>query len=124
MRPRAISELLDDSFRHYRRHFTLLATVSLVVSIPALVLGVGAALAAANLQQFATGLRPGASSVEVQSFFQQVAGQLVPLFVVGGILVLVAAPLIYGANMKAAVDVIAARPATIGSVLGGTLRRY
>jgi glycerophosphoryl diester phosphodiesterase family protein len=123
MRPRAISELLDDSFRHYRRHFTLLATVSLLVSIPSLVFGVGAALAVVNLQQLA-GLRPGASSVEVQSFFQQVVGQLVPVFVVGGILVLVAAPLIYGANLKAAVDVIAGRPATIGSVLGGTLRRY
>ena len=124
MRPRAISELLDESFRQYRRHFTLLATVSLLVSIPALVLGIGIALAAANLQQFASGLQPGASTVEVQSFFQQLAGQLLPIFALGALLVLAAAPLIYGANMKAAVEVIAARPATIGSVLSGTLRRY
>jgi len=124
MRPRAISELLDDTFRQYRRHFTLLATVSLLVSIPGLVLGVAVALAAANVQQFATGLQPGASSAELQAFFQQVAGQLLPIFVVGGLLTLAAAPLIYGAPMKAAVEVIAGRNATIGSVLRGTLGRY
>jgi glycerophosphoryl diester phosphodiesterase family protein len=124
MRPRAISELLDDCFRHYRRHFTLLVVVSLLVSIPGLLLGVGVGLAVADVQQFASGLQPGASSVEVQAFFQQLVGQLVPVFLIGGILVLAAAPLIYGANTKAAVDVVASRPATIGSVLMGTLRRY
>lgn len=124
MRPRAIAELLDESFRLYRRHFAVLATVSLMVSIPSLLFGVAVALSAANLQRFTTTLQPGATSVDVQAVLQQLFGQLLPVFALGGLLVLVAAPLIYGANVKAAVDVIAGRPATIGSVLGGTLARY
>lgn len=124
MRPRAISELLDESFRLYRRRFAVLATVSLLVAIPSLLLAVAVALSAANLQRFTTTLQPGATSVDVQAGLQQLFGQLLPVFALGGLLVLVAAPLIYGANVKAAVDVIAGRPATVGSVLGGTLARY
>jgi hypothetical protein len=126
LRPRAVSELLDDSFRLYRRHFTLLATVSFLVAIPSLVIGIAVALSTANLQRLTTtvGTSTGPSSVDVQTFFQQFIAQLIPLFILGGLLLLLAGPLIFGANINAAVDVIAGRPATPTSVLGGTLRRY
>jgi hypothetical protein len=124
MRPRAISELFDESFRHYRRQFLLLAIVSFVVAIPGLLFGVAAGLASADIQSLATNASTSSASVDFGPYFQQLATQLAPLLLVGGLISLVASPVILGANVKAAVDVIGGRPATVGSVLGGTLARY
>jgi hypothetical protein len=117
-----LPELLDELFRLYRRHFSLIVGVALVVALPGLVwtLVTGAyrlnSASYANLFTTTPGTAPVFNSVQ----FANLVGPILLGFL-GSIILL---PFSVGAVYRAVTDVALGRPATIGSVLRETLARY
>ena len=117
-----LSELLDELFRLYRRHFTLIAGVALVVALPGLVwqLITGSykltASSYANLFTTASGGTP--------TFSNQQFSNLSGTYTLAALGALVLLPLTVGAVTRAVTDVALGRPAGVGSVLRETLARY
>jgi hypothetical protein len=115
LRPLEIGDLLDETFRMYRRHFLLFAGISVIVSIPAAALSGFSYYALLNglLQQTGTG-PPDFSAVQ-----SSLAGIGI------GLLLLVAlVPFYYGAVTFAACESALGRPVTAGGVIRAVLRRY
>ena len=120
-----LSELLDEIFRLYRRYFTVIAGVSLVVVLPGLVWSL---ITGSYRFSFSTYFRvfrvPGQSTFVVTPLSQQ---DLINFFVgasLGALGALLLFPFTVGAVYRAAVDAAQGRPATVGSVLKETARRY
>jgi hypothetical protein len=114
MRPLEIGDLLDETFRMYRRHFLLFGGISVILSIPSAAL-FGLALSS------------------LSSLMRQTNGQaldlgfMTPLLAgfAGGLLVnLLFLPFSMGAITYAVCESALGRPVTAGGVLSGVLRRY
>ena len=121
-RPMPLPELLDELFRLYRNHFSLLIGVSLIVSLPGLVwtlltgtyrLSLGSY---SNLFPTTPGAAPNLTSDQL--------GQLLQLVGLGVLGAIVLSPFLVGAVYRAVADVATGRPASVGSVLRETLQRY
>ena len=116
LRPLEIGDILDETFRLYRRHFLLLAGVAVGFSIPlAAVAGFGfAALYGALIDSASSG-----NPLDVSTFtpFLTAIG-------LGTLINLALLPLMYGAVSLAVCDSALGRPVTLRRVLGGALRRY
>jgi hypothetical protein len=114
MRPLEIGDLLDETFRMYRRHFLLFGGISVILSIPS------AALFGLALSSL--------SSLVRQTNSQAVdLGFMTPLLAgfAGGLLVnLLFLPFSMGAITYAACESALGRAVTAGGVLSGVLRRY
>jgi hypothetical protein len=116
LRPLEVGDLLDETFRMYRRHFLLFAGLSVILSIPS------AALSSFSYYALFSGLLLQAGSATPgQALFQ--AGTLV-LYLGGALIAIALTPLFYGAVTYAACESALGRPVTPGSVLSGVLRRY
>jgi hypothetical protein len=114
MRPLEVGDLLDETFRMYRRHFLLFGGISVILSIPS------AALFGLALSSFSSVLRQTNGQAADLSF-------LTPLlagFAAGLIVNLLLLPFSMGAITYAACESALGRPVTAGSVLSGVLRRY
>jgi hypothetical protein len=116
LRPLEVGDLLDETFRMYRRHFLLFAGLSAILSIPS------AALSSFSYYTLFSGLlvQPG-SAAAGQALLQ--AGTLV-LYLAGALIAIALTPFFYGAVTYAACESALGRPVTPGSVLSGVLRRY
>jgi hypothetical protein len=117
-----LSELLDELFRLYRRHFPLIIGVALLVALPGLVWTLVAGVYRLNSTSY-TNLftATGTSTVAFNSQeFSNLLGTLL-LGALGGLILL---PFSLGAVYRAVTDVALGRPATIGVVLRETLARY
>jgi hypothetical protein len=113
MRPLEIGDMLDETFRMYRRHFVLFAGISVILAIPsAAVFGVAFASFMSILQQ-ANG--PTDFSFVTPLLTTLGAGLLVNLLLL---------PFTMGAVMYAACESALGRPVTAGGVFMGVLRRY
>src|SRR6266480_2301857 len=121
-RPMPLPELLDELFRLYRRHFSLIVVVALIVALPGavwqLVTGTYKLTASSYTNLFTTS--PGAAP----SFSSQQFSDLAGAFALGALGALILLPFSVGAVYRAVTDVALGRPATIGSVLRETLARY
>jgi hypothetical protein len=121
-RPMPLPELLDELFRLYRRHFSLIVGVALLVSVPGLVWSLVTGVYKLNSSSYAnlfitTGsTTPTFNSQQLTNLFG-----LLALGFIGGFFLL---PLSVGAVYRAVTDVALGKPATIGSVLRETLARY
>ena len=117
-----LPELLDELFRLYRRHFSLIVVVALIVALPGavwqLVTGTYKLTAGSYTNLFTTS--PGAAP----SFSSQQFSDLAGAFALGALGALILLPFSVGAVYRAVTDVALGRPATIGSVLRETLARY
>src|SRR5439155_2753633 len=115
-------ELLDELFRLYRRHFSLIVVVALIVALPGavwqLVTGTYKLTASSYTNLFTTS--PGAAP----SFSSQQFSDLAGVFALGLLGALILLPFSVGAVYRAVTDVALGRPATIGSVMRETLARY
>jgi hypothetical protein len=116
LRPLEVGDLLDETFRIYRRHFLLFAGISVVLSIPT-----------AGLQ--------GYSFFTLFNTFVQSANSshgpdfngLVPslfLLAIGYVISLLLSPFSYGAVIYAACESAQGRPVTVWDALRAVLRRY
>jgi hypothetical protein len=118
----ALPELLDELFRLYRRQFSLIVGVALLVALPGLVwtliTGTYRLNSASYANLFTT--TPGAQPVFNSTQFANLAGPI-SLGALGSLILL---PFSVGAVYRAVTDVALGRPATIGSVLRETLARY
>ena len=115
LRPLEVGDLLDETFRMYRRHFVLFAGISVIASIPSAALsGYGSyALFSGLLTQ--TGSRgPDLASVE-----SALVG-----FGIGALVNLLLIPFFYGAVTYAACESALGHPVTAGGVFMAVLRRY
>ena len=117
-----LSELLDELFRLYRRHFSLIVGVALVVALPGLVwtlvTGVYRLNSASYTNLFTT------TGTSTPAFNSQQFSNLLGTFALGGLGALILLPFSVGAVYRAVTDVALGRPATIGAVLRETLARY
>ncbi|HKC19456.1 MAG TPA: hypothetical protein VKE27_07455 [Candidatus Dormibacteraeota bacterium] len=114
LRPLEVGDLLDETFRMYRRHFVLFAGISVILSIPS------AALFGLAVASLSSALRQTNGQITDFSF-------LTPLltgFGAGLIVNLLFLPFSMGAIVYAASESALGRPVTAGGVLSGVLRRY
>ena len=117
LRPLEIGDLLDETFRMYRRHFLLFAGISVVLSVPAAALsGLAFGWMGSLVQVSGTGTvaQPDLS----------VFGLLLPVLAVASLLGLALIPFSYSAVTFAACESAQGRPVSAGSVLKGVGRRY
>jgi hypothetical protein len=121
LRPLEIGDLLDETFRMYRRHFLLFAGLSVLLSIPT------AALSGFSYFALFNGLLQQTSPGEISSSSQPNLGLLETALVtygVGALINLALVPFVYGAVTYAACESALGRPVTASGVLMGVLRRY
>lgn len=121
-RPMPLPELLDELFRLYRRHFSLIVGISLLVALPGLVWSLVTGIYRLNSASYANLITtsPGAAP----TFNSQQLSSLLGAILLGVLGSLILLPFSLGAVYRAVTDVALGRPATIGSVLRETLARY
>ena len=112
LRPLEVGDLLDETFRIYRRHFLLFAAIAVILAIPS------AALMSLALAWFATGLEQtsGTDLTPVLGFLAS--------FAAAGIVSIFILPFTYGAITYAACESAMGRPVSAGGVFRGVLCRY
>lgn len=122
LRPLSLSELLDETFRIYRKAFPLFLGVALAVSLPTLIILLAFGVYTLTGGQF---FNNPEFQQDPSTFFRSTAFQsLVAAFAVIVLVSIFVIPFTYGAPVRAAIDVSLGRRPSLGSVLQGVLRRY
>jgi hypothetical protein len=113
LRPLEIGDLLDETFRMYRRHFFLFAGISVILSLPlAASAGFSFYMVFNNLALQAASTQPpdlGPTLVSLAIFF---------------VIAIALYPLLYGSVTYAACESALGRPVTFWGALRAALRRY
>jgi Membrane domain of glycerophosphoryl diester phosphodiesterase len=126
LRVMPLGELLDETFKLYRRHFTVIAGVALVIILPNLILSLISGSYRANpvtyLENVAQNFNNPDELARLQA--QQGAYTSSPLYLLSFPIAALLLPFSVGALYRAATSLAAGNLETIGSVLAGTARRY
>jgi hypothetical protein len=126
LRPLPLAELLDETFKLYRRHFTVIAGVSLVVILPNLIVTLLSGSYRANpityIQQLLQNANDPAALQAIQNRQSQFTSS--PLYLLSFPVAILMYPFTTGALYRAATSLAAGNVETIGSILAGTARRY
>ena len=126
LRVMPLGELLDETFKLYRRHFTVIAGVALVIILPNLILSLISGSYRANpisyLQSVAQNINNPDELTRIQARQQEYTSS--PLYLLSFPIAALLVPFSVGAMYRAATSLAAGNLETIGSVLLGTLRRY
>ena len=121
-----LGELLDETFKLYRRHFTVIAGVALVIILPNLILSLISGSYRANpisyLQSVAQNINNPDELTRIQARQQEYTSS--PLYLISFPIAALLVPFSVGAMYRAATSLAAGNLETIGSILLGTLRRY
>lgn len=118
LRPLEVGDLLDETFRMYRRHFFLFAGLSVLLSIPS------AGLSGFFSYALFNGLLQQTNAVEGPNFNFNFLGPTLVAAVVVLLVTLVLLPFFYGAVTFAACESALGRPVTAAGILGGVMRHY
>lgn len=121
LRPLEIGDVLDETFRMYRRHFVLFAGISVLLAIPS-----AALVGYSYLTLFGsllTQLSSSTSGTVNAADLNAVAGSLAAL-AIGGLIYLFLIPFFYGAVTFAACESALGRPVTAASVFRGVTKKY
>jgi hypothetical protein len=115
LRPLEIGDILDETFRIYRRHFWLFAGISVILAIPS-----------AALTAFVYGLLANFVQLANTNAAPDTTGLVTALvvYVIGYLFLLLLAPFTYGTVIYAVCESALGRPVTIWGALRGVLRRY
>src|SRR5438270_7491170 len=117
-----LPELLDELFRLYRRHFSLIIGVALLVALPGLVWQLVTGSYRLTVSSYANLFsNPGSAT---PAFSSQQLQNLSGAYALAGLGALILLPFSIGAVARAVTDVALGRPANVGSVLRETLARY
>ena len=113
LRPLEIGDLLDETFRMYRRHFVLFAGISAILAIPS--------AASSGFNYFAVfgSLFQPDSQLDTTTYLASQLAQLVALLINVALL-----PFAFGAVTYAACESALGRPVTAGGIFTAVLRRY
>ena len=126
LRVMPLGELLDETFKLYRRHFTVIAGVALVIILPNLILSLISGSYRANpisyLQSVAQNINNPDELTRIQARHQEYTSS--PLYLLSFPIAALLVPFSVGAMYRAATSLAAGNLETVGSVLLGTLRRY
>src|SRR5262249_5331274 len=122
LRPLSFGELLDDVFRIYRRHFLLLAAISLVVTVPSLLLQL--ASGSAGPLGFTLSILSNLGNPDVLNGAQPPSLPNVGLLVASYVVVIALVPFTLAAIPGAVIDIVLGYRVTVGSALLRVLRRY
>jgi hypothetical protein len=126
LRPLPIGELLDETVKLYRRHFTVIAGVALVVILPNLIVTLISGSYRANpisyIQDIIQNANDPAALAAVQNRQAQYTSS--PLYLLSFPVAILMYPFTAGALYRAATSLAAGNVETIGSILRGTARRY
>jgi len=126
LRVMPLGELLDETFKLYRRHFTVIAGVALVIILPNLILSLISGSYRANpisyLQSVAQNINNPDELTRIQARQQEYTSS--PLYLLSFPIAALLVPFSVGAMYRAATSLAAGNLETVGSVLLGTLRRY
>lgn len=119
LRPLEIGDVLDETFRLYRRNFVLIAGVSVAFSIPF------AALAGFGFWSlFSTALNTAAGGVQTAADVNNELSGLLAGFGIGYLINIALLPLQYGAVVYAICQSALGNPVTLGGMLRAAVRRY
>ncbi|TMG28984.1 MAG: hypothetical protein E6H93_11875 [Chloroflexi bacterium] len=121
-----LGELLDETFKLYRAHFTVIAGASLIVILPGLLLTLISGSYRANPFTTIQQVIQNASNPEQLQVIQNRNAQFTssPLFLLSIPIGILLFPFTQGVIFRAATSMAAGNLETIGSVLRGTARRY
>ena len=121
-----LGELLDETFKLYRRHFPLIAGVALAVILPGLLLTLLSGAYRVNQLAYITQVLQSANDPAAFQAIQAGQQQVLfsPLYWAGVGLGILLVPITLGAIYYAVTALAAGQEVTVGSVLLGTLRRY
>lgn len=126
LRPLPLGELLDETFKLYRQHFTVIAGVALVIILPNLIISLISGSYRANpftfLQQVLQNINDPDQLAAIQA--RQAEYTSSPLYLLSFPVALLLYPFTAGALYRAASSLAAGNLETVGSVLAGTARRY
>jgi hypothetical protein len=117
LRPLEIGDLLDETFRMYRRHFLLFAGLSVILSIPS------AALSGFFSYAFLNGIVANTLG-QAPTFNFDFLGTTLVAAVVVLLVTIVLLPFFYGAVTYAACESALGRPVTAMGMLNGVRRNY
>jgi Membrane domain of glycerophosphoryl diester phosphodiesterase len=121
-----LSDLLDETFKLYRRHFNVIAGVSIAIILPGLLIALISGSYRANPFSYIQQVVQNANNPEQLQQIQNRQAQFgnSPLYLLSFPIGLLLAPFSLGAVFYAATSLAAGNVETIGSVLLGTARRY
>lgn len=126
LRPLPLGELLDEAFKLYRLHFTVIAGVALIVVIPNLIVTLLSGSYRANpvtyIQDIIQNANDPAALARIQSRQSEFTSS--PLYLLSFPIAFLLVPFTEGALYRAATSLAAGNVETIWSVLSGTARRY
>jgi hypothetical protein len=126
LRVMPLGELLDETFKLYRRHFTVIAGVALVIIVPNLILSLISGSYRANPFSYLSSVVQNVNNpdqlAQIQARQRAYTGS--PLYLLSFPIAALLLPFSVGALYRAATSLAAGNLETIGSVLLGTLRRY
>jgi hypothetical protein len=126
LRVMPVGELLDETFKLYRRHFTVIAGVALVIILPNLILSLISGAYRASPFSYLTNVLQNVNNPDelarIQARQQEYTSSV--LYLLSLAVGVVLFPFSYGAIYRAATSLAAGNLETVGSVLVGTLRRY
>jgi hypothetical protein len=113
LRPLEIGDLLDETFRMYRRHFVLFAGISALLAIPS------AASTGFNFFSVFGSLFQPDTQLDTGTYIASQLAQIVALIINVALL-----PFAFGAVTYAACESALGRPVTAGGIFMAVLRRY
>ena len=121
-----LGELLDESFKLYRSHFTVIAGVALVIILPNLILSLISGSYRANPISFLQSVMQNINNPDELARIQARQTQYTnsPLYLLSFPIAAMLLPFSIGALFRASTSLAAGNLETIGSVLLGTARRY
>ena len=121
-----VGELLDETFKLYRRHFTVIAGVAIVIILPNLVLSLISGSYRANPFTYVQDVLQNVNNPDQLAAIQARQSQYTssPLYLLSFPIAALLIPFSVGALYRAATSLAAGNLETIGSVLAGTARRY
>jgi membrane-anchored glycerophosphoryl diester phosphodiesterase (GDPDase) len=122
LRPLGLGEILDDVFRVYRRHFWVLVSIALIVSLPSLLLQF--ASGSADQFGFLVGAIGSITNPEALATRQPPPAPNLALAGLAYVVVVLVVPFTLGAITRAAIDLLQDRPVDVRSALTGVARRY
>jgi hypothetical protein len=118
-----LPELLDELFRLYRNHFSLIVAVSLIVVLPSLVWTLITGTYKLSFGSYANLFSTSGSS-GIPTFSSTELQRLIGLLLLGLLGSVILLPFSLGAVYRAVTDVSLGRPVSIGGVLRETLAKY
>jgi hypothetical protein len=126
LRVMPVGELLDETFKLYRRHFTVIAGVAIVIILPNLILSLISGSYRANPITYLQDVLQNINNPDQLSTIQARQSQYTnsPLYLLSFPIAALLVPFSVGALYRAATSLAAGNLETIGSVLAGTARRY